>query len=141
MQSTARGQLWRLTPRETEVLAAMAAGKTNAAIAEVLFISRKAVEKHVNSIFSKFLLSGDQSLNPRVQAVLIYLVHLQSCSDAGAIAQTSEDSETPITAGGTIDTRLATDRRLRHPGEVGSAFSPRPSSGCRHRRRDRVQPG
>jgi DNA-binding NarL/FixJ family response regulator len=64
---------WPLTRRETEVLAAMAAGKTNAAIAEHLVISRKAVEKHVNSIFSKLLLSTRDELHPRVQAVLIYL--------------------------------------------------------------------
>jgi DNA-binding NarL/FixJ family response regulator len=69
---------WPLTPRETEVLAAMAAGKTNAAIADVLFISRKAVEKHVNAIFSKLLVPGREEYHPRVQAALIYLGHQEA---------------------------------------------------------------
>jgi DNA-binding NarL/FixJ family response regulator len=69
---------WPLTARETEVLAAMASGKTNAAIAETLVVSRKAVEKHVNAIFSKLLLSGRDEQHPRVQAVLIYLAKVQT---------------------------------------------------------------
>ena len=76
--SAHRQRPWPLTPRETEVLAEMASGKTNAAIATVLFISRKAVEKHVNSIFSKLLLPGRDEHHPRVQAVLVYLTHTQS---------------------------------------------------------------
>ena len=69
---------WPLTSRETEVLAAMAAGKTNAAVAEFLFISRKAVEKHVNSIFSKLLLNAQDEQHPRVAAVLLYLNHISA---------------------------------------------------------------
>jgi Bacterial regulatory proteins, luxR family len=77
----------RLTFRETEVLAAMASGMANTAIADSLFISRKAVEKHVNSIFSKLLLTGgDGGQHPRVQAVLFYLTHLQPGAKAGAAA-------------------------------------------------------
>lgn len=63
-----------LTPRETEVLAEMAQGKSNAAISESLFISQSAVEKHINSIFAKLTLSpsdGDQ--DRRVAAVLTFL--------------------------------------------------------------------
>jgi DNA-binding NarL/FixJ family response regulator len=71
---------WPLTTRETEVLAAMAAGKANAAIAETLFVSRKAVEKHINAIFSKLLLSGHDEQHPRVQAVLIYLAKVQTAA-------------------------------------------------------------
>lgn len=63
----------RLTPREREVLAAMAQGRNNAAIAETLVVSQRAVEKHINSIFSKLDLTGEQQLHPRVQAVLLYL--------------------------------------------------------------------
>jgi len=63
----------RLTPREREVLAAMAEGRTNAAIAEGLVVSQRAVEKHINSIFSKLDLTGGQQHHPRVQAVLMYL--------------------------------------------------------------------
>lgn len=63
----------RLTPREREVLAAMAQGRNNAAIAETLVVSQRAVEKHINSIFAKLGLTGEQQLHPRVQAVLLYL--------------------------------------------------------------------
>jgi DNA-binding NarL/FixJ family response regulator len=65
--------LRRLTPRERDVLAAIARGRTNAAIAATLVLSQKAVEKHINSIFSKLGLTGDQSSHPRVRAVLMYL--------------------------------------------------------------------
>jgi DNA-binding NarL/FixJ family response regulator len=63
----------RLTPREREVLGEMAQGKTNAAIAETLVLSERAVEKHINSIFSKLNLSEERDVNRRVAAVLVYL--------------------------------------------------------------------
>jgi DNA-binding NarL/FixJ family response regulator len=65
--------LERLTPRETEILAEMAQGKSNAAIAAALVLSERAVEKHTNSIFSKLGLSEEKDLNRRVKAVLVYL--------------------------------------------------------------------
>lgn len=67
------GRIGRLTPREREVLSGMAQGRTNAAIAETLVLSQRAVEKHINSIFAKLDLTGDQQRHPRVQAVLLYL--------------------------------------------------------------------
>lgn len=63
----------RLTAREGEVLAEMAQGKNNAAIAATLVLSERAVEKHANSIFSKLGLSEERDLNRRVKAVLVYL--------------------------------------------------------------------
>ncbi len=63
----------RLTPRETEILREMATGKSNAAIAETLVLSERAVEKHTNSIFSKLGLSEERNVNRRVKAVLLYL--------------------------------------------------------------------
>ena len=63
----------RLTDRETEVLAEIAKGKNNAAVARDLFISEKAVEKHINSIFTKLDLSPEDQTNRRVAAVLTYL--------------------------------------------------------------------
>lgn len=63
----------RLTAREREVLAEMAQGKNNAAIAATLVLSERAVEKHANSIFSKLGLSEERDLNRRVKAVLVYL--------------------------------------------------------------------
>ncbi len=62
-----------LTPRETEILAEMAQGKSNAAIAEALGISERAVEKHSNAIFSKLGLTEERDANRRVKAVLVYL--------------------------------------------------------------------
>jgi DNA-binding NarL/FixJ family response regulator len=62
-----------LTPRETEVLAAVAEGKNNAAIAGSLHLTEGAVEKHISSIFSKLGLSEEEAIHRRVKAVLIYL--------------------------------------------------------------------
>ena len=66
-------ELDRLTPREREVLAEMATGKSNAAIASTLVLSERAVEKHTNSIFSKLGLTEEPDLNRRVKAVLVHL--------------------------------------------------------------------
>ena len=68
-----RSALADLTPRELELLAEIAAGKSNGAIAETLFLTKRAVEKHVNSIFSKLGLPEDQDVSRRVKATLIYL--------------------------------------------------------------------
>ncbi|MGP3973399.1 response regulator transcription factor [Streptomyces sp. 8N114] len=62
-----------LTPREREVLALMAEGRTNSAIAGRLVISPGAVEKHVSSIFVKLGLSQSDADHRRVLAVLAYL--------------------------------------------------------------------
>ena len=63
----------RLTPREREVLGLMAEGRSNAAIAGKLFVTAKAVDKHINSIFMKLDLPLDADDNRRVLAVLRYL--------------------------------------------------------------------
>lgn len=64
----------RLTPRESEVLAAMAQGHTNASIAGRLHVSQSAVEKHVNAIFDKLELTGrGEGYSRRVLAALRYL--------------------------------------------------------------------
>ncbi len=62
-----------LTPREQEVLAEMAQGRNNAAVAAALGLSERAVEKHINSVFSKLGLSEEPDVNRRVKAVLLYL--------------------------------------------------------------------
>jgi DNA-binding NarL/FixJ family response regulator len=62
-----------LTARESEILAEMATGKTNAAIAAGVNLSERGVEKHINSIFSKLGLSEERDVNRRVKAVLVYL--------------------------------------------------------------------
>lgn len=63
----------RLTERERDVLAEVAKGGSNAAIAEALFISSRSVEKHIGSIFSKLDLQVTDEVNRRVKAVLVYL--------------------------------------------------------------------
>ena len=62
-----------LTGREHQVLAEMAGGRNNAAIAGALVISERAVEKHINSIFAKLGVTGDPGAHRRVAAVLAYL--------------------------------------------------------------------
>jgi DNA-binding NarL/FixJ family response regulator len=62
-----------LTVRESEILAEMAQGKSNAAIAAALTVTERAVEKHTNSIFAKLGLSEERDVNRRVKAVLLFL--------------------------------------------------------------------
>jgi DNA-binding NarL/FixJ family response regulator len=65
--------LEELTPRERDVLALMAEGRTNGGIAEALVVTEKAVERHVTSIFSKLLIDAGPSDHRRVLAVLAWL--------------------------------------------------------------------
>lgn len=66
-----------LTARESQILAEMAQGKSNSAIAAALYVTERAVEKHTNSIFAKLGLSEERDVNRRVKAVLVYLSHMQ----------------------------------------------------------------
>jgi DNA-binding NarL/FixJ family response regulator len=65
--------LARLTPREREILGEMAQGRNNASVAASLFLTERAVEKHINSIFSKLGLSEEKEVHRRVKAVLLFL--------------------------------------------------------------------
>ena len=72
----ARGEgsrLNQLTPRERDVLREMAAGKSNAAIGESLFLAERSVEKVIHSIFLKLGLTWEASVHKRVKAVILYL--------------------------------------------------------------------
>jgi DNA-binding NarL/FixJ family response regulator len=69
----AASTLERLTPREREVLEQMAQGRNNAGIAQALFLSERAVEKHINSLFSKLGLGEEPDVHRRVKAVLLWL--------------------------------------------------------------------
>jgi len=62
----------------------MAQGKANAGIAQALYLSESAIEKHVNSIFAKLGLSQEPQLHRRVAAVLTYL------RDAGTVASSGD---------------------------------------------------
>jgi DNA-binding NarL/FixJ family response regulator len=63
----------RLTPRESEVLAELATGGSNRAVAQQLVLTQRAVEKHINSIFAKLGLTADDTVDRRVKAVLMFL--------------------------------------------------------------------
>jgi DNA-binding NarL/FixJ family response regulator len=69
----AHSPLASLTDREREVLSHMAQGKNNAAIAKALFLTERAVEKHINSLFHKLALSEEPEVHRRVKAVLAFL--------------------------------------------------------------------
>ena len=69
----ARSPLLGLTDREREVLQEMATGSTNATIARTLFMSERAVEKHIGSVFQKLGLTDEGEMNRRVKAVLTFL--------------------------------------------------------------------
>ncbi len=70
---TKHSPLEHLTPRELEVLSEIAQGKNNAAVAASLVLSERAVEKHINSLFSKLGLGEEPDVHRRVKAVLLYL--------------------------------------------------------------------
>jgi DNA-binding NarL/FixJ family response regulator len=72
---TARNPLNRLTPRERDVLALVAEGRTDRGIAAQLYVTRKTVEAHIRSILGKLDLPTDATENRRVHAVLTYLRH------------------------------------------------------------------
>src|SRR3954451_5211401 len=68
-----RSPLNDLTAREREVLAEIAKGKSNTAIAETLFLTKRAVEKHINAIFLKLGLANAEDVSKRVKAALMLL--------------------------------------------------------------------
>jgi DNA-binding NarL/FixJ family response regulator len=69
----AHSPLAQLTDREREVLGEMAQGKNNAAIAKAMFLTERAVEKHINSLFHKLGLTEETDVHRRVMAVLAFL--------------------------------------------------------------------
>jgi DNA-binding NarL/FixJ family response regulator len=71
-----RSPLAELTPREHEVLAEIAQGKSNSAIAEELVLTKRAVEKHINSIFLKLNLADAEDVSKRVKATLVFLADM-----------------------------------------------------------------
>ena len=67
-----------LTDREQEILALVAEGRSNADIAETLVVTKRAVEGHINSIFSKLELGEPERVDRRVKAALLYLTEQRS---------------------------------------------------------------
>jgi DNA-binding NarL/FixJ family response regulator len=66
-------RLESLTPRELEILGLIAQGYSNAAIAETLVVTKRAVERHINAIFMKLDLRDAEDVSRRVKAALLYL--------------------------------------------------------------------
>ena len=67
------GPLTSLTPRETEILAQIAEGHSNRAIADALVITKRAVEHHINQIFLKLDLGDEKDVSRRVRAAITFL--------------------------------------------------------------------
>jgi DNA-binding NarL/FixJ family response regulator len=65
--------LRELTARELQILAMIAEGRSNAAIADELVVTKRAVERHINAIFPKLGLRDDEDVSRRVKAALLYL--------------------------------------------------------------------
>jgi DNA-binding NarL/FixJ family response regulator len=84
---SAASPLDELTAREREVLAEVAAGKSNAAIAGSLFLTKRAVEKHINAIFMKLNLRESADTSRRVKATLIYLADVDTTDAADQRSQ------------------------------------------------------
>jgi DNA-binding NarL/FixJ family response regulator len=80
-----RSAISELTAREREVLSEIAQGKSNSAIAETLFLTKRAVEKHINAIFLKLGLADAEDVSKRVQATLILL------AEGGTILRVPEE--------------------------------------------------
>ena len=70
---TEQSRLRLLTPREQEILAELASGKSNTAIARSLTITRRSVEHHVSAIFAKLALVEETEISRRVHATLLFL--------------------------------------------------------------------
>jgi DNA-binding NarL/FixJ family response regulator len=79
-----RSALADLSPRERQVLAEIAQGKSNSAIAESLVLTKRAVEKHINSIFLKLGLGFADDVSKRVKATLLYLSDSELATPAPA---------------------------------------------------------
>ena len=77
----------RLTARERQILAQMAQGRSNAAIAKALVLSERAVAKHINSIFTKLEMRPDRDHNRRVLAVVHYLLQTSTSATLGPANQ------------------------------------------------------
>jgi DNA-binding NarL/FixJ family response regulator len=77
-----RSPLADLTPRELEVVGLVAEGKSNASIADAMFLTKRAVEKHINAIFAKLNLPDDSVQSRRVAVTLLYLSDGSDVSDA-----------------------------------------------------------
>ena len=78
----ANSRLDELTPREREVLAEIARGRSNSVIADDLFLTKRSIEKHVNSIFLKLGLGDADDVSKRVKAALIFLAETHTSPSA-----------------------------------------------------------
>ena len=120
-----RSPLDVLTPREREILVEMARGASNAAIAETLGLTKRAVEKHINSVFAKLDLPLSGDVSRRVRAVLLFLGRHGPRSSYGRHDLTGRVGYAPCDpAGRSVQSSPGSDVALR-----SAAFArPRPRS-------------
>ena len=97
-----RSPLADLTPRELEVASLVAEGKSNASIADSMFLTKRAVEKHINAIFAKLNLPDDSVQSRRVAVTLLYLSDGSEVPDvrgqSGALGPTGATATSPVRA-------------------------------------------
>ena len=91
----ARSPLNGLTPREHEVLSEIAQGKSNAAIGDSLFLTKRAVEKHINSIFMKLGLADSEDVSKRVKATLLLLAEESGPAPSALVGDHSRSPAQP----------------------------------------------
>ena len=108
-----------LTPREQEVLAEMAQGRNNAAVASALGLSERAVEKHINSVFSKLGLSEEPDVNRRVKAVLLYLADRPRAELTGPENRVGEERDHRGERERAGDGHQDAERRTARPSVMG----------------------
>ncbi|MFL5866405.1 MAG: response regulator [Thermoleophilaceae bacterium] len=87
-----RSPLSQLTPREQEVLSEIAKGKSNTAIADSLVLTKRAVEKHINSIFMKLGMASSDDVSKRVKATLLFLAETEWDLEARPSAESDVQS-------------------------------------------------
>ena len=105
--------LGELTPRELEILAFVARGHSNQAIADELVLTKRAVEKHINAIFLKLDLTEALDVSRRVKAALIYLAETDGL---GVMRTPPGDAGVPVCGAGAPRGRVGRDGVLRSRG-------------------------
>ena len=117
-----RSPLNELTARELQVLAEIAQGKSNTAIADSLFLTKRAVEKHINAIFWKLGLADAADVSKRVKAALMFLTEEARTPSSAEPRQVGRVHARPCARAG--PGARAGDRRRGSAGSRRTAGSP-----------------
>ena len=123
-----RPTLAALTPRGREILALIAEGASNSAIAERLVITKRAVERHINAIFQKLELEDSADVSRRVKAALLYLAATDDSPLPAPFIRTGRCGAAPRAAS-CVDGRNHGRTRSRRLQEGGLDDEPEPAPG------------